>query len=283
MNSISAALQTHYSGDAVTLARCLRLQRVDNTVLGFTSLDHDFVFGGVTYAAVRGITGSDVTSGLSLEVDNSEASGMLNSDNITEADLNAGLWDYCAFRLFEVNYRDLTMSDRKVRAGNLGQVSKDRSGFTAELVGLLQRYQTIIIELSSVGCRASLGDTRCTVVLAGSPGYTVTGSITTGGSGFTVADSGRGEVDEYFTYGVITMTSGLNAGIRREVKSFTNTGGVIGLQMPFPYAVAAANTYSMHAGCDKAKRTCIDKFNNVVNMRAEPDLQGRDRLMQVGR
>lgn len=280
MNSISTDLQTHYAGTSVTLARCLRLERVDGTVLGFTSLDHDLTFGGTLYAAVRGIMGSDVSSGSALDVDNTETSGMLNSDNITDADLNAGLWDYCAFRLFELNYRDLTMGSRKVRAGNLGQVSSDRAGFTAELVGLLQRYQTIIVELSSVGCRASLGDARCKINLSG---YTITGAITSGGSGLVLADSGRGEADDYFAYGVISMTSGANDGISREVKSFANTGGVINLQLPFPYAVAVADTYSMHAGCDKAKRTCIDKFDNVVNMRAEPDLQGRDRLVQVGR
>ncbi len=280
MNSIDPDLQDHYEGDAVTTARCLRLERLDGTILGFTSLDRDISFGGLTYAATRGFIGSNVVGGHNLDVDNSEASGMLNSDNITAADLYAGLWDYCGFRLFEVNYRDLTQLSRKIRTGTLGQCNTDRAGFTAELVGLLQRYQTVLVDLSSVTCRASLGDSRCGVTLGT---YTVAGAITSVTGQFQMADTGRSEANNYFSGGVITFTSGANNGIAREVKSFANTGGVIVLQVPFPYTVTAADAYTMHAGCDKTKATCIAKFNNIANMRAEPDLQGRDRLVQVGR
>ncbi len=85
----------------------------------------------------------------------------------------------------------------------------------------------------------------------------------------------------YFDYGLITFTSGLNSGLSMEVKSYVP--GQITLQLPFPYAVVPGDAYTMHAGCDKSLATCRDRFNNIVNMRAEPYLPGIDRLVQVGR
>lgn len=88
----------------------------------------------------------------------------------------------------------------------------------------------------------------------------------------------------YFDGGKITITSGLNTGIFREVKSYVP--GQITLWMPFPYDLdidSPNTTYSMHVGCDKSMTTCRDRFNNIVNFRGEPYLPGVDKLVQVGR
>lgn len=88
----------------------------------------------------------------------------------------------------------------------------------------------------------------------------------------------------YFDGGKITITSGPNAGIFREVKSYVP--GQITLWIEFPYSLAAgspAETYSMHVGCDKSLTTCRDRFNNVANHRGEWYLPGIDKLVQVGR
>ena len=102
------------------------------------------------------------------------------------------------------------------------------------------------------------------------PAYSSGGTITPAG-----ANSG------YFDHGVITFTSGLNNGLAMEIKAYTV--GQITLQLPMPYLVVAGDTYSIHAGCDKAIETCRDRFDNVVNFRGEPWLRGVDQLVQVGR
>jgi hypothetical protein len=102
------------------------------------------------------------------------------------------------------------------------------------------------------------------------PAYTSGGTVTPLGG-----DSG------YFDRGVITFTSGLNNGFSMEVKSYTT--GQITLALPMPYAVAAGDTYSLVAGCDKSLTTCRDRFDNIVNFRGEPYLPGADKLIQVGR
>ncbi len=90
-----------------------------------------------------------------------------------------------------------------------------------------------------------------------------------------------GATSGYFDGGLITFTSGLNTGLSMEVKNYVP--GVIVMQLPMPYTVAPGDAYTMHAGCDKSLATCRDRFNNVVNMRAEPYLPGVDKLVQVGR
>lgn len=83
----------------------------------------------------------------------------------------------------------------------------------------------------------------------------------------------------WFDYGVITFTSGLNAGLSMEVKSYTV--GQIVLWLPMPFVIAVGDAYTMVAGCDKTIDTCNTKFGNVVNFRGEPYLPGVDRLVQV--
>jgi hypothetical protein len=85
----------------------------------------------------------------------------------------------------------------------------------------------------------------------------------------------------YFDGGLFTFTSGLNAGLSMEIKSYAP--GVFVLQLPFPYAVSIGDAYTAIAGCDRSLTTCRDKFANVVNFRGEPYLPGIDKTIQVGR
>lgn len=102
------------------------------------------------------------------------------------------------------------------------------------------------------------------------------GAYVSGGM-VTPLGSGSG----YFDNGVITFTSGLCNGLSMEVQSYVPGQWV--LELPMPYALAIGDTYTMHAGCDYSLTTCRDRFNNIVNMRAEPYVPGIDKLMQVGK
>jgi hypothetical protein len=85
----------------------------------------------------------------------------------------------------------------------------------------------------------------------------------------------------YFDFGLITFTTGLNAGLSMEVRNYTP--GQWTLALPMPYTVAPGDEYSMRAGCDKSFFTCKNRFNNVINFRGEPYLPGIDKIMQIGK
>lgn len=88
----------------------------------------------------------------------------------------------------------------------------------------------------------------------------------------------------FFTYGRVVFTTGLNANVAREIKSHTLSGGQaqLTLQEPFPFTVGGGDTALLEAGCDRRLLTCNSRFNNVVNFRGFPHLPGHDVYLRRG-
>ena len=278
MKQISTELAAHLSGEVTTLATCWKLTRRDSTVLGFTDHDHDIVYSGVTYKAASGFTPSAIQNSGSLKVDNLDVEGIISAGSITEADILAGLYDFSEMEIFQVNYNDLTQGTLKLRCGWLGEVSVYKQQFVAEVRGLTQRLSQNMGELYSASCRATLGDSRCKVVLAS---YTITGTVSGVTSNLQFSDASRTEANDTFSLGKITFTSGGNVGLSMEVKHYLHTGGQLTLVLPMPYAIEVGDSYSLSQGCDKTLATCNARFGNVVNFRGEPLVPGLDRMLET--
>lgn len=276
MKTISTQLKTHLSGEVTTLATCWKLTRRDGTVMGFTDHDRNLTVEALEYKAASGFTPSAVATGADFAVDNLDVEGALDSLFITEQDLMAGIYDFAELEIFMVNYADVSQGKLHLRRGWLGEVSLSGQHFTAEVRGLMQALSQTIGELYSPSCRAKLGDSRCTVNMAG---YTVTGTVTAVTDNRVFADSSRTEEAGYFDFGKITFTSGENNGISMEVKEYAP--GKIALALPMPYTVAVGNSYSMQAGCDKTFGTCAARFGNALNFRGEPHVPGLDRMLET--
>jgi uncharacterized phage protein (TIGR02218 family) len=277
MKAISQALQDHLAGTVTTLATCWRLDLTDGTVLGFTDHDEDLPFGGVTYQASSGFDASAVATGSDLTVDDLEADALLDGGGITEADLAAGRFDFAAIEVFSVNYEDLSQGRIVWRTGWLGQVSPENGIATAEVRGLNQALKQTIGETYTPACRAVLGDSRCGV---DTDALTVTGAVTAVTDAATFSDSGRSEAAGYFDYGVVTWTSGANAGLQMEIKSWDGAQFVLFEGMP--YAIQDGDAYEAQPGCDKRLSTCRDKYDNVINYRGEPYIPGAAEVNRIG-
>jgi len=275
MKPISSNLASHIAGEVTTMATCWKLTRRDSVVLGFTSHDRDIVFDNITYASGIGFVPTSVASNSNLSVDNLEVDGMVDGTIITENDIRAGLYDFAQIEIFMVNYNDLTQGTLNLRTGWIGEVKYGKGKFIAEVRGLIQSMVQIVGELFSPSCRAKLGDLRCGLDIAS---YTFTGSITDVTDSQNFRDASRTEEGGYFTMGKITFTSGENAGLSMEVKEFDG-GGIISLVFPMPYAIEVGDSYSIQVGCDKNFDTCINKFNNAVNFRGEPNIPGTDAIL----
>ena len=86
---------------------------------------------------------------------------------------------------------------------------------------------------------------------------------------------------DWFKYGTVTFTSGLNANYSEEIKSFTS-GGIIVLNAPMPYTIVPGDLYTIKAGCDLLYTTCKSvKFDNGTNFQGFPFIPGADRLSTV--
>ena len=72
----------------------------------------------------------------------------------------------------------------------------------------------------------------------------------------------------FYALGVISFTSGVNAGRKRVIES--NTGGAVTLRVPLPVASAAGDAFTISPGCDHAMATCNNKFNNLIHFGGQP-------------
>jgi len=350
MKSASVGLAAHLASGSASLARCLRLERLDGQRFGFTSHDRDLVFGGVTYRASPGMRTSAIAGKADMSVQNSEADLLLDDDAITQEDLRAGLWDFAAYRVFFVNWADLAQGDIRRTRGRLGEVVLDDTGLArTELRGLTQAMQQTIGELTSAECREDLGGPRCKIPLrpaliargtvyalgqfvrvatqptfAGSdaeegriyecttegttaataPTFSTTpGNITVDGSvtwtarpawtyALTVESAPDAETvivedyagvgdfaDGWFDGGVMTVETGLNAGISREVVGWVQSTREMQLFLPLRYPLLPGDILRASPGCDKRLATCHGKFANRLNFRGEPFLTGADAMI----
>jgi len=265
------------AAETTTLATCWLIQRTDGAEYRYTDHDRAIEVAGQgvpvdgTYLTAVGYETGEIQARADLSVDELTVGCVLDNEQITDAELRAGLFDYAAVRLFMVDWASPDGGIIKLRRGTLGEIAIAEGRFQAELRGMMQPVQQVVGEAFSPLCRADLGDSRCGVNLAA---YTVTGTLTAVTDRTVVTDSARGEADGYFDNGVLTFTSGPNAGATREVKVYAS--GQFTLHQPAPYLAEVGDGYSVVPGCQKTIETCKAKFDNVINFRGEPQVPGVD-------
>jgi uncharacterized phage protein (TIGR02218 family) len=280
MKSLPSGLQEHLSSGVTTLCWCWRIARKDGAVQGFTDHDEDVAFDGVTYQAASGFTASEVQSTLGLAVDNLTAMGALSSASLNEDDLAAGLYDDAAIEIWRVNWQ---APEQRVlmRSGNLGEVSRGKLAFQAEVRGLAHKLGQATGRAYGYSCDADLGDARCTVDLA-APAFNGSGVVATATDARRFTVSGlEAFADGWFAGGKLTFTSGANAGRAMDVKrhALSATVTTIELWQAMSQPVASGDAFAVTAGCDKQFATCKAKFDNALNFRGFPYMPGNDAVV----
>lgn len=259
-----------------TVAFMITITRKDGVIKRFTTLNKDLVWEGNTYRSCNSFDSTAIESSDNFSVDNLEIAGIIDSADIDEVDLVVGRYDHARVEIFLVDWLTLAPQRHVLRTGYIGEVRQGRSQFFAEIRGLFQRAQTPWSKKYSPTCRATLYDAECKVVKST---FTRTGTVTTVTNNriFNISSS---EAEGWFKDGSIKFTSGLNTGLEFEIKRYTAAGSEIELWERTPFNIAATDAYEAYAGCDKKLQTCIDKFDNIENMRAEPYAPGYDVLFQ---
>ena len=283
MKTLSTALQSHIATNTLTLATCWKLTRKDGTDLFFTDHDTDIIFSGDTYKASTGFNPSNIDVKGELSVSNLDVYGpfgTLASIDIRESDLLAGLYDEAEIEIFLVNYDSPSDGNIKLIKGYIGEITRHRDAFTAEIRSLNHLLQQEIGDVYTPYCRVDLFSTKCGL---NSASYIESGTVTSVTNNKNFASSGSTNItsqsNDYFNLGKLTWTGGDNSGLIMEVKDFTASGGSFSLVEPMPYNISNGDTFTVLPGCDKSLATCKTKFNNVVNFRGEPYVPGEDYLM----
>lgn len=173
MRSISPALLAHLQGDVRTLATLWQITRTDGAMFAFTDHDAPITIGGVTYQSAA-FTSSAIDTTSDISVSNLEVQSVFDSASITQYDLDAGLWNSAQVSISLCNFMNLTQGTVQIASGILGQAKILNGRYQVELRGLTQIMQQGYGDHFQPTCRATFGDSACTIALAP---LTFTGSV----------------------------------------------------------------------------------------------------------
>ncbi len=255
---------------ATTLCFCWRVTKRDGAVLGFTDHDRVLRFGGADFEPDSGFSQSEAQSSLGLAVDTAEVEGAISSARLSEAEIDAGLFDGAKVETFRVDWMKPDEAE-PIRVSAIAKIVRRDGLLVAELESLARNLDRPAGRRLRRDCDAMLGDARCRFDL-GSPGMQDSGTILSRIGPDVYAVSGLdGFADGWFGEGRF-----IAGGLTRRVKSHRRaTEGVV-LTLDAGADLTTGTVFTIEAGCDKSFATCRDKFSNTVNFRGFPHLPGND-------
>lgn len=283
MKTLPPGLAASLAEGVTTLCTCWIVTRRDGTVLGFTDHDEDLAVEGVVCRAETGATATALEQSAGLSVDGMELMGALTDDRLSEDDLARGLLDGATLATWRVDWQ-APENRVQIFAGTLGEVSRGRTAFQAEVRSFANALNQPRGRLYTRTCDALFGDARCGLD-TGRPAYRGTGTVARPISGRTFAAAGLSAYGPgWFTAGTLTWTGGGNAGAVQQVRGHgVRDLAILDLWEPSGLALAAGDTFVIVAGCDRTFETCRRKFGNVANFRGFPHLPGPDYPMTYAR
>lgn len=169
MKTIPEELQAALEAGVTTTCLCWRLARRDGEVVAATEHDRPLIVGGHVYAPGGALDGVQFALSASLAPGSAAARGALSAEAITEADLDAGLWDEARIDVFRVDWQH-PEHFMHVWSGRLTRIRRRQAGFEAELVSLKADLERPVGRVYTRRCDATFGDGRCGVDPAAFPG-----------------------------------------------------------------------------------------------------------------
>ena len=188
MKPIPDALLASPKSPVVNLAVCWKITREDGEVFAFTSHDKTLTVSSVAYEPTNAFSASQIDQKADLSTDNLDMVA-LTSSTITEGDLLGGKFDNASLRIFAVDWSDVSLGTAPLMQGRIGEVEAIGAQFRAEVRGLAQSLQQDIVKLTSILCRAELGDDQCKVQVS-----TAVWAASTAYAAVVAGDAGAGAV-----------------------------------------------------------------------------------------
>lgn len=266
-----------------------RIRRRDGVTHRFTSLDRPFSWGGQVYRSCRSLQPSASEDQTNIGgVGSQELRGIVDLEGVSEADLEAGLYDDAFVDVWLVPWEG-SESPRRIASGWVGKVTYDDDGFEMEVTGPGARLeQQALIQLFTPACRWVFGDPetcqkdieslKLTGEVLGSKSrdrfFAVLANDSTGGSG-AASESGV-----EWANGRVRWLSGRNAGQITEVKTIDFASGLVTLWALTGFVPQASDAFEILPGCSKDPDACKG-YDNYINFGGFPDVPGEDSIQET--
>lgn len=279
MRAVPSAITAARQSATSTLCKIWRIELADGTVHRFTEHDRDLVVDGETFVSTASFDPSSIKASAGLDVGDLEVLGAFDSSYITERDLLAGLFNGASFWVAEVLWDNVAAGKDVLKFGWLGRIKESAGAFRAELLDPTAKLQQPILRTFGAGCDAQLGDARCGVDLSA---HDQTGTVLTADNRRVFTASGlsapSGVEPDYWQFGLVTFTSGDNAGLSMEVRECDDT--TVQLMLSMPFNIDVGDTFTITPGCNKSLGACINKFANKENFRGFPHVPITDDVIK---
>ncbi len=276
MRTIPPALSAALGAAATTLALCVRIVRMDGVALGFTTHDRPLVLGGLIHEPAPGLDPSAIDLGGAEDAEAGELTGGLPEDARLRDDLREGRFDAARVTVELIDWEQPAAGSLPLLSGRLGRIEVNGEAFSASIRTGAAALEADPIECCSPECRASLGDPRCRVNLAGRRRIVAAASVP---ASATIEWSGPDAPAEAYAHGRLRVLTGMAAGEERVI--LASGAGSVALERPVA-RLAEGDLIELTEGCDKRLATCRDRFGNAVNFQGEPHVPGGDSAIRYG-
>lgn len=273
MGDISPEFEAHLASGATTLCNCWKLVRVDGMSLGFTDHDVKIEFEGQVFDPLTGWQASAIEDNLGASIDTHDVIGVLNSEQINEADIAHGRYDGARVESYRVNWQNVEVQHLR-RVDTIGEIVRQDGVFRAELRSATAVLNRMNGRRYQYGCDAVLGDGACSVDLETASHKASITVQEISGAGRVVVAGISGFEDGWFSAGFLVWTSGENAGLRWDIAM--HKGGILALPDLNVHTAEIGDTANCFVGCNRDFATCKKKFSNQKNYRGFPHMPGND-------
>jgi uncharacterized phage protein (TIGR02218 family) len=274
INARKELLDLLNSGQPFVMADLYSFGLSNGVVLRYTTADIDLYYDGNTYkSSGLAIKRNSLKVSIGIEVDTLDLE-VIPDDSIvcngmTFGQLTTkGLLDRALVKLeraFMTDWGMPVVGTVTQYLGWVGDIDGGRTKFSVKVKSILEllniKMPRNIVQAS---CSNTLFDTCCGL---DREAYAISG-VTGVSSNSSLIQISVSRPTGYFDLGVIEYTSGLNAGIKRTIR--THAGSQVLVILPFPNTPAVGDTFKLYPGCDKTKATCQNKFNNLGGFRGCP-------------
>lgn len=270
-------------------ALCWRitLTKIANRVYRFTDASEPLTFpDGEVFQAMDGMSGSAQQRVDSFKGINRDLRGLISDSQITDEDLNRGIFLDAYITEYLVDTRLAGIGPIDVTQYWIRAMEFDGAVWNVEVDGTTSQFDQPVGDYWGKTCRVevfSQGDGKCNLSETNFRNQILVSTVINDRSKFTFVNN-HPFWNEFFygNDGFCTFVNGLNAGFTARIKTTVGSGVITcTLSQRTPYPIAVADFLELLPGCNKRNGPTghcgAAKFFNIFNFQGEPFIPGGDK------
>lgn len=236
---------------------------LDTGTLYFAGTEDFVTFGVQTYTPI-GLRRSPVQTSTELDVD--EVRFQIDNVDLAQS-ARIIATDFTGRRLWikKVFRENLSSASLYITVfdGRMDEPTLDQSKLTLKVRSWLDAmHHSVPRRVYSTLCNYQLYDEWCTAPV-NTPSNQVTGTALGTSTASFIASAPISNGNNYWVIGTLTIKTGSNANLGREV--LTSSADAALVRIPFPYTINSGDQYSMKRACRHTVVDCKSKFGNYAN------------------